>query len=246
MQVPCPDDLKGRLAAETLQFTLVDCPGHASLLKTVLVGAQIIDMMLLVVDATKGIQAQTAECIIVGELLSQCAVIALNKVDLFPADCRQKESRRSGRRVMEALQLTRFATAEIVPVAAKSARTATGATPADTACSTTPSNHLEASTGKDEIAEPAELHSVAEKPSLADTGARDTHAAQACEGTIGINDLKNALLKNVPQLKRNSKLPFLFMADHCFQIKGHGTVLSGEGSTSLQMSKHIGYISTGA
>jgi translation initiation factor 2 gamma subunit (eIF-2gamma) len=37
-----------------LQVTLVDCPGHASLIRTIIGGAQIIDMMLLVVDVTKG------------------------------------------------------------------------------------------------------------------------------------------------------------------------------------------------
>ena len=39
-----------------LQVTLVDCPGHATLIRTVIGGAQIIDMMMLVVDITKGIQ----------------------------------------------------------------------------------------------------------------------------------------------------------------------------------------------
>ena len=39
---------------ERLQFTLVDCPGHASLIRTIIGGAQIIDMMVLVVDITKG------------------------------------------------------------------------------------------------------------------------------------------------------------------------------------------------
>ena len=33
-----------------IQFTLVDCPGHASLMKTVIGGASIIDLMILVVD----------------------------------------------------------------------------------------------------------------------------------------------------------------------------------------------------
>ena len=74
---------------DSVQFTLVDCPGHASLIRTIIggmliivcllllfcfsnvhrkfyiysvhVGAQIIDLMLLVVDAIKGIQTQTAE-----------------------------------------------------------------------------------------------------------------------------------------------------------------------------------------
>ena len=39
-----------------IQFTLVDCPGHASLMKTVIGGASIIDLMVLVVDCQKLIQ----------------------------------------------------------------------------------------------------------------------------------------------------------------------------------------------
>lgn len=53
------------LKEKYLQFTLVDCPGHGSLLKTIIGGAQIIDIMLLVIDITKGIQTQTVECIII-------------------------------------------------------------------------------------------------------------------------------------------------------------------------------------
>ena len=49
-----------------LQFTLVDCPGHASLIKTIIGGASIIDVMFLVIDVTKGIQTQTSECIVIG------------------------------------------------------------------------------------------------------------------------------------------------------------------------------------
>lgn len=46
------------LPFDELQVTLVDCPGHASLIKTIIGGAQIIDMMLLVVDVNRGIQTQ--------------------------------------------------------------------------------------------------------------------------------------------------------------------------------------------
>lgn len=53
--VPMPDHLR-HLPGHSLQFTLVDCPGHASLIRTIIGGAQIIDMMILVVDVTKGIQ----------------------------------------------------------------------------------------------------------------------------------------------------------------------------------------------
>ena len=61
----------------------MDCPGHASLIKTIIGGAQIIDIMFLILDITKGIQAQTAECIIIAELYMKNIVIILNKVDLI-------------------------------------------------------------------------------------------------------------------------------------------------------------------
>jgi selenocysteine-specific elongation factor len=61
----------------------VDCPGHASLIRTIIGGAQIIDIMFLIVDLTKGIQAQTAECIIIAELYTRKVIVILNKVDLI-------------------------------------------------------------------------------------------------------------------------------------------------------------------
>ncbi len=42
------------LPYDELQFTLVDCPGHASLIRTIIGGVQIIDMAMLVIDITKG------------------------------------------------------------------------------------------------------------------------------------------------------------------------------------------------
>jgi len=54
-----PERLAG--SYDLVQFTLVDCPGHASLIRTIIGGAQIIDMMILVIDVVKGIQTQTAE-----------------------------------------------------------------------------------------------------------------------------------------------------------------------------------------
>lgn len=72
------------LPYDVLQFTLVDCPGHASLIRHVIGGAQIIDMAVLVIDATKGIQTQTAECLVVAEITIPRLVVALNKIDLIP------------------------------------------------------------------------------------------------------------------------------------------------------------------
>ncbi len=74
---------------ETIQYTLVDCPGHASLIRTIIGGAQIIDMMLLVIDIVKGIQTQTAECLIIGEITCNKMLIVLNKFDLIDESKRE-------------------------------------------------------------------------------------------------------------------------------------------------------------
>lgn len=47
-------------------------------------GAQIIDLMMLVIDVTKGIQTQTAECLVIGEITCGKLIVVLNKVDLIP------------------------------------------------------------------------------------------------------------------------------------------------------------------
>jgi selenocysteine-specific elongation factor len=38
--------------------------------------------MFLIIDITKGIQAQTAECIIIAELFTKRVIVVLNKVDM--------------------------------------------------------------------------------------------------------------------------------------------------------------------
>lgn len=80
---------------QEIQITLVDCPGHASLFKTILGGARIIDMVLLVVDVQKGLQPQSIESLVVAELAVQHhVVVALNKIDLVPERVREKRVRR--------------------------------------------------------------------------------------------------------------------------------------------------------
>ena len=77
--------MPARLSAThpSLQITLVDCPGHAGLIRTIIAGASIIDKMLLIIDATKGVQTQTAECLVISELLIQSSmIVVLNKIDL--------------------------------------------------------------------------------------------------------------------------------------------------------------------
>mmetsp|Transcript_60525 Transcript_60525/g.131138 ORF Transcript_60525/g.131138 Transcript_60525/m.131138 type:complete len:680 (+) Transcript_60525:81-2120(+) len=92
----------------TIQFCLVDCPGHASLIRTVIGGAQIIDLMALVVDANKGIQTQTAECLVVAEILANQLVIILNKVDMIPEAKRAKTLETIKKRLRVAFSHTKF------------------------------------------------------------------------------------------------------------------------------------------
>ena len=86
-----------------LDPSLVDCPGHASLIRTIIGGAQIIDMVLLVVDAFKGWQAQTTECLVLAELTSRHVVVALNKVDLFAENEREERLEKAKKAVRQRL-----------------------------------------------------------------------------------------------------------------------------------------------
>lgn len=164
--VPMPSKL-GSSATE-LQVTLVDCPGHASLIRTIIAGASIIDKMLLVIDATKGVQTQTAECIVIGELMIKSSlVVALNKIDLVPNDkipiLLQKLS--------VILDKTQFiGNYIIVPV-----------------------------------------------------------SAVPREGEpLGISALKSALVDTIEYLPtRDNEENLYYAIDHCFPIKGQGTVMTG-------------------
>ena len=75
-------------ADNDINYTLVDCPGHASLIRTIIGGAQIVDLVLLVVDAVKGVQTQTADCLVIGEFVADKMIVALNKVDLIADDAK--------------------------------------------------------------------------------------------------------------------------------------------------------------
>ena len=44
--------------------------------------------MLLVIDISKGMQTQTAECLIVGEITCEKMLVVLNKIDLIPENKR--------------------------------------------------------------------------------------------------------------------------------------------------------------
>lgn len=71
-------------------------------------GAQIIDMMLLVIDVQMGIQNQTAECIVIGELLEKQLIVVINKIDEFPEEKRSVELAKFETRLRKTLAKTKF------------------------------------------------------------------------------------------------------------------------------------------
>uniref|UniRef100_A0A8C3X914 Selenocysteine-specific elongation factor n=1 Tax=Catagonus wagneri TaxID=51154 RepID=A0A8C3X914_9CETA len=196
--VPLPEHLRpARPGAEPepraeprLQITLVDCPGHASLIRTIIGGAQIIDLMMLVIDVTKGMQTQSAECLVIGQIACQKLVVVLNKTDLLPEGKRQAAIEKMTRKMQKTLENTKFRGAPIIPVAAKP--------------------------GGPE--------------------APETEAPQ------GISELIELLTSQISIPMRDPSGPFLMSVDHCFSIKGQGTVMTGtvlSGSVSLGDSVEI-------
>ncbi|TKS71655.1 Selenocysteine-specific elongation factor [Collichthys lucidus] len=169
------DDSGGQKQYERLQFTLVDCPGHASLIRTIIGGAQIIDLMMLVVDVVKGVQTQTAECLLIGELTCPRMVVVLNKTDLLPPNKRQSAIEKMTKRLHKTLENTRFKECLVIAVAAKP--------------------------GGPEAPDTEEPHGV---PELIELLKKQTYLPQRDPG----GDL-------------------LMAVDHCFSIRGQGTVMTG-------------------
>eukprot|EP00112_Aurelia_sp_Birch-Aquarium-sp1_P004988 Seg1566.6 transcript_id=Seg1566.6/GoldUCD/mRNA.D3Y31 product="Selenocysteine-specific elongation factor" protein_id=Seg1566.6/GoldUCD/D3Y31 len=174
---------------ENLQYTLVDCPGHASLIRTIIGGAQIIDMMMLVVDVTKGMQTQTAECLIIGEILCDKMIVVLNKIDMLESSKRDAAIEKMKKRMLKTLENTRFANTTIVAVAAK-------------------------------------------------PGGPDAHETES----MGVKELADVLNRNVYVPSRDCTGPLIYSVDHCFSIRGQGTVMTGtilNGSVSINDTVEI-------
>jgi selenocysteine-specific elongation factor len=143
--------------------------------------------MILVVDITRGIQPQTAECIVIGEVCCigssssrnkqqskrrPSLIVALNKIDLIPVDKREKYIKKATKMVTTTLNKTKFAGSfVIVPVSAL-----------------------------------------------------QPHLSNGLE--ILLKAVSNTAAVIIPQRDSISS-PFLFIIDHCFAIKGQGTVVTG-------------------
>ena len=152
---------------DKISVTLVDCPGHSSLIRTIMGGACIIDMIVLVVDVTKGIQPQTAECLILATITTEKLLIVLNKIDLIPEDLKASEIDKRTKEVHAKLAGTRFTNAQFVCVSALT------------------------SEGVEQIGRSIHDMFIHDRP------------------------------------VRSKEGPLLIAVDHCFPIKGKGTVLTG-------------------
>lgn len=193
-----------------IQITLVDCPGHASLIRTIIGGAQIIDIVLLVVDAYKGWQAQTTECLVLAELTcSSNLIVALNKADMFPPDEREARLAVVKQQVREQLSMNnkqrqhRFINAPLVGVAACVGGEKVAAVNADEA-------------------------SAATGGAVTTT---TTTTATSTQETYNMDVLVKTLIDNLPSPRRDytsaANTKFYFSIDHCFPIRGRGTVMTG-------------------
>lgn len=190
--IPLPSHLQAEVESErytALQVTLVDCPGHASLIRTIIGGAQIIDMMLLVVDVNKGIQTQTAECIVIGEITTDKMVIVLNKIDLLPEEEREEKIAKAKKRLTRALASSKFSSSPMIP--------------------------LSAVVGGEKVA------------AVGGGAGKSSGSVKTSAETIGISQLIDTICSYLTTPVRVKTAPFYFAIDHCFAIKGHGTVLTG-------------------
>lgn len=64
--------------------------------------------MLLVIDAQKGIQTQTAECIVIGELLQRKLIMVVNKIDLLEETARVMQLQKLNTKLRKTLEQTTF------------------------------------------------------------------------------------------------------------------------------------------
>lgn len=76
--------IKGDWTGEELTF--IDTPGHEAFENLRRRGAQVTDLVVIVVSASDGVQPQTLECLALVERYSIPFVIAINKIDQEGAD----------------------------------------------------------------------------------------------------------------------------------------------------------------
>uniref|UniRef100_G1KXB6 Eukaryotic elongation factor, selenocysteine-tRNA specific n=1 Tax=Anolis carolinensis TaxID=28377 RepID=G1KXB6_ANOCA len=140
--------------------------------------------MMLVIDVTKGMQTQSAECLVIGQIACQKMIVVLNKIDLLPESKRQAAIEKMTKKMQKTLENTKFHECPIVSVSAKPGG-----------------------------------------PEAPETVV-----------PVGVSELIEVLKAEAYLPKRDPSGPFLMAIDHCFSIKGQGTVMTGtilSGSVSV-------------
>lgn len=103
-----------KLALDSHQITLVDCPGHAQFIRSVLAGVRICDFVLLVIDGQKMFQQQTYEALVLAELLRLPTLACVNKADLLT----QEQTQAAVTQTASLLQKTKIAAYDVCSASA--------------------------------------------------------------------------------------------------------------------------------
>ncbi|VDM09379.1 unnamed protein product [Wuchereria bancrofti] len=102
------------LTIDNTVIALIDCPGHASLIRSVLAASSVFDMAIIVIDSSKGIEQQTAEHLLLVSLFCpDHVVLVINKIDLVDERAVEQMTKRC-RKVASSLKLN--PNLQIVPV----------------------------------------------------------------------------------------------------------------------------------
>ncbi|MFA5827829.1 MAG: translation initiation factor IF-2 [Candidatus Shapirobacteria bacterium] len=72
----------GQKGNQPNQITFIDTPGHAAFINMRARGAQITDLVVLVIAATEGVKIQTKECLSLIQKANLPFIVAMNKMDL--------------------------------------------------------------------------------------------------------------------------------------------------------------------
>lgn len=72
-----------------------------------------------VIDVNKGIQTQTAECLVVGEITTSNLLVVLNKTDMIPEESRAEKVEKMKKRLANTFKATKFKDCEMIPLAAR-------------------------------------------------------------------------------------------------------------------------------
>lgn len=104
------------LSEDKYMVTIVDAPGHANLIRSVVACANIIDLALVVVDAEKGPQVQTGEHLMILHSMGiKDIIFVVNKIDLVQ-DLAIKKTIESLKSLISGLD---FTVHDFIPVSAK-------------------------------------------------------------------------------------------------------------------------------